>query len=317
MIELSKESRADFIREVELMERLRSPFINGFLGAVVTPRRMWLVSEFTALGSLDRVMARLNLTARQRLACIADIGKGINFLHTSDILHRDLKPGNVLVFDLHVDAPVRCKLTDFGTSRAVAANVKTEITMTKGLGTPLYMAPECLSGSSRYTTAADVYSFAIMSLEIWTGSLPFAEQDFATPYALAMHVLGGHRPIIPQDCHPGIATLVTTNWAADPATRQCECCCVWSFSRLFQWASITLTLINNDHHHHFTAIKTIVATVDKLLQAQQEADADEEEVTGKIREAATPKHTTKTQTTGTTATSTTTTTSVTSTLVMA
>jgi hypothetical protein len=90
---------------------------------------------------------------------------------------------------------------------------------------------------------------------------------------------------------------------------------VRSFSLLFQWASITLTLINNNHHHHhFTAIKTIVATVDKLLQAQQEADADEEEVTGKIRETATPKHTTKTQTTGT---STTTTSSVTSTLVMA
>lgn len=135
MVELSPEARADFLREVDLLERLRSPNIVAFMGAVITKKKMILVTEFSPLGSLDAVIRKYNLGEKLRLLFALDIAKGVSFLHTSGIIHRDLKPGNVLVFDLSPTAPTRCKLTDFGTSRAVAA--RTEIAMTKGLGTPL------------------------------------------------------------------------------------------------------------------------------------------------------------------------------------
>ena len=58
------------------------------------------------------------------------------------------------------------------------------MTMTSGVGTPFYMAPEMATGSKHYTGAVDVYSFAIMAAQVMVGKLVFEANDFATPYCL-------------------------------------------------------------------------------------------------------------------------------------
>ena len=75
------------------------------------------------------------------------------------------------------------RITDFGEAREVET-IEESMTMTSGVGTPFYMAPEMATGSKHYTGAVDVYSFAIMAAQVMVGKLVFEANDFATPYCL-------------------------------------------------------------------------------------------------------------------------------------
>ena len=75
------------------------------------------------------------------------------------------------------------RITDFGEAREVET-IEESMTMTSGVGTPFYMAPEMATGSKHYTGAVDVYSFAIMAAQVMVGKLVFEVNDFATPYCL-------------------------------------------------------------------------------------------------------------------------------------
>ena len=99
--------------------------------------------------SLSRMMTRVKF--------MIDAAKGLKYLHDNGILHRDIKPDNFLVVSLDMNVKVNCKLTDFGSSRNINM-LMTNMTFTKGIGSPSYMAPEILN-REHYKKAADVYSF--------------------------------------------------------------------------------------------------------------------------------------------------------------
>ena len=88
-----------------------------------------------------------------------DAARGLAYLHSNGILHRDIKPDNVLVFSLGEVIGVNGKLMDFGSSRNINL-LMTNMTFTKGIGTPTYMAPEVLN-EEKYKKAADVFSFGV------------------------------------------------------------------------------------------------------------------------------------------------------------
>jgi len=133
-------------------------------------------------------------------------------------MHRDLKPGNVLVASLDPNAQVLCKITDFGASRQGLEETST-MTMTCGIGSPYYMSPEMLRGDQKYTRAVDVYSFSIMCVELWNELQPFSEAHFDTPFAFARYVLEGNRPAIRNDCPKELGRLIGHCWAEDRLDR--------------------------------------------------------------------------------------------------
>jgi len=149
-----------------------------------------------------------------RCRFMLDVAHGMEYLHSQGVIHRDLKPGNVLVSSLDPDAEVLCKITDFGASRQGLEDSKT-MTMTCGVGSPYYMSPEMLRGDQKYTRAVDVYSFGIMCLELWNEQVPFAEMHFDTPFSFARYVLEGHRPAIRKDCPEDLAALFAHCWESD------------------------------------------------------------------------------------------------------
>jgi tRNA A-37 threonylcarbamoyl transferase component Bud32 len=154
-----QDTRDDILREVDLMSRLRSPFIICFHGVVISPAHKAIVMELSPMGSLLSILRKQELSMEAKIKIAKNCARGMLVLHENSILHRDLKPDNLLVFSLNPSDEVLVKLTDFGTSRAVADDQSRQYT--KGVGTPIYMAPELVKGKP-YGKAADVYSYGVL-----------------------------------------------------------------------------------------------------------------------------------------------------------
>lgn len=210
----------DFKSEIGIMEKLRHPCIINFIGAVHTPGKFAIVTEFCPFGNLNGAIKKPTFTYAHKLKALLDTAKGMNFLHRSNIMHRDLKPDNILMVSLEVRSSVICKISDFGTTRDVN-RFSHEMSFTKGVGTPIFMAPELLAGRRNYEKSADVYSFGMMMVNLITGKQPFeGDPNITSAFQFANYVIEGHRPSlagirVPED----YMDLMKICWSADPAVR--------------------------------------------------------------------------------------------------
>src|SRR5439155_4906332 len=125
--------------------------------------------KFIEGGQLDEVVRRAPLSIRQAAELIANVARTVHYAHEHGILHRDIKPGNILL-----DQKGEPLLTDFGLARLV--ETESTVTRTKEvLGTPSYMAPEQAAGNNtKLTSAADVYGLGAVLYQLLTGHPPFA-----------------------------------------------------------------------------------------------------------------------------------------------
>ena len=138
-----------------------------------------------------------------------DAAKGMGYLHSADLIHRDLKSMNIMIGD-----DMRGKIADYGESREKA----TDMTMTS-TGTPLWMAPE-VSLSERYDSKADVYSFGIVLYEVCKRDLPYSDRKDVNAIGLAVEVaLDGLRPTIEEEWHEGIKSLLRDCYKKEASAR--------------------------------------------------------------------------------------------------
>ena len=125
--------------------------------------------KFVEGGQLDEVVKHTPISIRQAVELIAKVARTVHYAHEHGILHRDIKPGNILL-----DAKGEPHLTDFGLARLV----ESESTVTRTLevlGTPSYMAPEQAAGNNtKLTSATDVYGLGAVLYQLLTGHPPFA-----------------------------------------------------------------------------------------------------------------------------------------------
>ncbi|KAF0698545.1 Aste57867_10844 [Aphanomyces stellatus] len=160
-----------FVAEILLMAKLESQFIVSFIGVSWYRRtEMMLVLEYMNQGDLRTMLEQTTpetFPLDAKLNCARSVAEGLVYLHTLDnsIIHRDVKSRNVLL-----DSHKGTKLTDFGVSREESSE-----TMTIGIGTYRWMAPEILT-DSYYTQAADIYSFGVILAELDTHLLPYSDQ---------------------------------------------------------------------------------------------------------------------------------------------
>ncbi|KAH3714368.1 protein serine/threonine kinase [Pelomyxa schiedti] len=166
------DAMSDFMNEVRALEAVRCPQIVHFYGACRTPGKLAIVTEFFSLGNLANCLKTYPFSPRLKLKCLLDCARGMNFLHSSHFLHRDLKTDNLLMVSLDELAMLNCKLTDFGTTRDIN-RIKATGQYTIGIGTPAFMAPELLKNGA-YNESVDVYSFSHVAYHVITGTEPFA-----------------------------------------------------------------------------------------------------------------------------------------------
>lgn len=203
----------DFRKEVDILTQMRHPNVVLFLGACTEPGKMAIVCELMHDSVFGILRKHKDLSILQRVKMAKDTAQGMTWLHGADpqILHRDLKPQNLLVDD-HWNV----KLCDFGLSQVKLQEQK--IRDGKSIpGTPLWMSPEVLLGKD-VDEKADVYSYGIVLWEIMSGNEPFAHHDSYGTFKKAI-TKENERPPIPEHMHPSLKQLMERCWHPDPSAR--------------------------------------------------------------------------------------------------
>ncbi|GJP29986.1 hypothetical protein CLOM_g22015 [Closterium sp. NIES-68] len=223
-----------FAQEVLVWSKLRHKNICEFVGATIGGHESYdltstvkdhqgqlrvgsdccLVLEFLPGGTLKQLLAkhsrkkkRLPLERALRLAL--QVAEGLKYLHSCNIVHRDLKTDNLLLDQKHRVV----KIADFGVSRVQPG----DRTMKRRTGTYGYMAPEVLK-EQPYDHMADVYSFGIVLWEIVTCGNPFPFEGLKPEQVCSM-VNQGLRPDIPSWCPAPLSALMRQCWHRSPASR--------------------------------------------------------------------------------------------------
>ncbi|MCE0763073.1 serine/threonine protein kinase [Pseudonocardia kujensis] len=194
----AEESRQRLLREGRIGARLQHAHVISMFDVVVHDERPWLVMEYLPSRSLAVVLGEKGPMEPREVAAIGlQVADGLAAAHAAGVVHRDIKPGNVLIAE-----DGRAKITDFGVSRAVDDVQLTRTGMIAG--TPAFLAPEVARGQEP-TSASDVFALGATLYAAVEGEPPFGLDDNA--YALLHKVAtGAVRP--PEHAGPLTALLM-------------------------------------------------------------------------------------------------------------
>jgi serine/threonine-protein kinase len=202
-----------FRREARTAAALSHPNIIPIYAVKERDGLLCIVMKFVAGRPLDDILAELGpLPIPMVQAILAQVAGALDYAHRQGVIHRDVKPANILI-----DDEGWAIVTDFGIARVAESTGLTTTGAT--VGTPTYMSPEqCLSDGT-ITGASDQYSLGILAYELLTGTTPFAgKPSLAMMYA---HVHDIPQPIVElrPECPPPLASLVERMLAKAPADR--------------------------------------------------------------------------------------------------
>ncbi|KAF0684717.1 Aste57867_23318 [Aphanomyces stellatus] len=219
-IQFVNECNHEIQEEALLMKRLTHPNIVLFMEAGFYRGAICIVSEYCARGSLRDVLGRSGaLLWPMKIRLALGLAHGLQYLHNSRMIHRDLKSPNILV-----DETWHAKIADFGTLR-LAEIVRNQnpgaksVDMTGLVGTTRWMAPEVIQSKKVYTEKIDIYSLGVILWEMIDGKeLPYEQMRWN--HEIEQAILDGKRPLIaPNTCPPRWKVLVSMCWQVDPTER--------------------------------------------------------------------------------------------------
>lgn len=206
-------SRERFWREAKAAAGLSHPNTVAVYDLGEDAGRPFIVMELVDGSTLAERLDNGRLAMQEVIGFSRGVLAGLGAAHERGIVHRDVKPSNILV-----STDGAAKLADFGIA-AVVADAETRLTRTgQVVGTPRYQAPECAAGKQA-TPASDLYSLGVVIYECLAGRAPFEEE---TPLAMALaHQRYPVPPLtsIAPNVPPALAAVVERALAKDPANR--------------------------------------------------------------------------------------------------
>lgn len=218
----TKKHTAMFIEEIKLVARFDHPNLVTFVGAAWTIESdLQMLLEYMEGGDLRRYLMSPNTPigwTTKKFDIAIGVIEALVYLHSfvPPLVHRDLKSKNVLL-----SSDFKAKISDFGASRFRSV----ENTMTGGVGTGRWLAPEVIRGDTNYGSAADIYSFGALLTELDTNKIPYSNARGSNGKILSdMTILhrvatGKLHPQVGSDCSPVLKELVERCLIEDQAKR--------------------------------------------------------------------------------------------------
>jgi hypothetical protein len=211
-----------FFRERATLVRLRHPHLVGITDLVAEGNTLAIVMDLVPGEDLRKTQRRSRLGAADALAVLAQTADALAVVHEAGVVHRDVKPENVLI-ERGGDA-LTARLTDFGIARTADSATLTRLTQL--IGTPAYIAPELVSGRA-VTPAVDVYGLGVVAYELLAGRRPFSGPTAAL---LNAHVTA--QPDRPPELSDATWDLISRCLRKEPTERPTATALAEGFRRL-------------------------------------------------------------------------------------
>jgi TolB-like protein len=186
-----------FRREIQLAAQLQHPLVVPLLTAGERDGLLWFTMPFIEGESLRATLDRRErLPVREVIGIVRDVLDALAYAHARGVVHRDIKPGNILMSGAHA------VVTDFGVAKALSAAIPIAGHTTSGMaiGTPAYMAPEQLAADPAADHRVDLYGVGLLAYELLTGRAPFAGRSPQATLAAQLTV----RPTPPDATRPDV-----------------------------------------------------------------------------------------------------------------
>jgi serine/threonine protein kinase len=201
-----------FDREAKVIAKLTHAHILPVHDYGMASNRLYIVMRYVEAGTLKDRIAAGSMDLDELNHIMQQVGGALAYAHRLGVIHRDVKPGNVLL-----DAQGDCYLTDFGLARIMEASVQLTASGV-GIGTPAYMSPEQGEGS-KADSRSDIYSLGVMLYEMVTGQVPYQAE---TPMAVVLKHITAPLPLprsVKPDVPEGIERVILKAMAKDPGHR--------------------------------------------------------------------------------------------------
>jgi serine/threonine protein kinase len=211
------EIRTRFLREAEMAAQLNHPNIVPIYTVDEREGLVYFVMAFVEGDNLaKRIHERGPMDPEDARRILRDVADALSYAHSRQVIHRDIKPDNILL-DSMTGRPM---VTDFGIARAVSEGADARLTATGiAIGTPAYMSPEQSAGDREVDGRSDLYSLGVVAYQMLSGELPFTASS--TPAMLVKHLseqpapLHLRRPTLPTDLAASVMCLLEK----DPSDR--------------------------------------------------------------------------------------------------
>ena len=241
---LSEKAKEQFDQEIQIYSSIRNEYIIQYIGSCNQPEHTMMLMEYAPYESVKKAYPQKQFSDILAIKVLLDCAHGMKYLHANNIIHRDLKPDNLLLFSFSAKVEIAAKISDFGTSiNTLSKRYKQSISILnknkinesnfiesytqsiqqnegkeKMVGTPAYIAPEIIYGEV-FDVSMDVFSYAIMMLELLTRKFPYPEDTFKQSWDITNFISKGHRPSIPKSIPNEIASFIILCWDQNPKNR--------------------------------------------------------------------------------------------------
>ena len=196
-----------FRREIQLAAQLQHPHIVPLLAAGEDDGLLWFSMPFIEGHSLRQALAdRGRLSPRDVVRILHDVVDALAYAHARGIVHRDIKPGNILTQGMHA------LVTDFGVAKALSEAIPLPLhggtTSGMAIGTPAYMAPEQLAADPAADHRVDIYAVGLLAYELLTGKSPFSGNSPQATLAAQLTYVPPAPHTLSGDVPPALSAII-------------------------------------------------------------------------------------------------------------